>query len=420
MMSSPRALDAGLSTSWLRRFVRTTPGLFVLVGVAIAAFCLVAGLVCAAAMSSRIAREKAILDHSEPFVYAAQNLYAALSAADAAAATSFLSGGAQTPLLRARYQQALAAAASSLTDATAGAPDAGTRKTLAEISARLATYTGLVEAARANNVQNFPIGSAYLREASSLMQTGMLPEAETILTADLARVDHAQRRVASLPVVGLTLLAGVLVAIVGGSAVLFARTNRQFNLGLVAAAVATVLLIGWIVVATRLAAGDIDYARTEGTARFGQLAEARILAQQARTDETLQLITRGDINASEKTFYGHVDDLTSRVGADSAAAAAVQAWVASHRAHVEAYRAGDYPRAVAQAISTDDGGSARRFAVVEEALRNEIEAARAVQRSGVADAGDYLGWLPTGAVVLMALGASATVLGLWPRLKEFL
>ena len=68
-----------------------------------------------------------------------------------------------------------------------------------------------------------------------------------------------------------------------------------------------VLIVG----AVRLAAADIERGRTEGTARFGQLAEARILAQQARTDETLQLITRGDITASEKSFYGHIDELTA-------------------------------------------------------------------------------------------------------------
>ena len=58
-------------------------------------------------LNGRIAEQKAVLDHSEPFAYAAQNLYAASSAADAAAATAFLSGGTQTPLMRARYQQAL-------------------------------------------------------------------------------------------------------------------------------------------------------------------------------------------------------------------------------------------------------------------------------------------------------------------------
>src|SRR4029078_6168316 len=131
---SPLTLDAHASGAWARRFARTTPGLVVLIAVAVVALCIVAGVVSAAAINGRIAEQKAVLEHSEPFAYAAQNLYAASSAADAAAATAFLPGGNQTPLMRARYQQALASAASALADATAGAPDAETRKALAEVS----------------------------------------------------------------------------------------------------------------------------------------------------------------------------------------------------------------------------------------------------------------------------------------------
>jgi hypothetical protein len=405
----------------MRRFARTTPGSVVAIALVVAACCVVAGVVCAAALNGRIAEQEAVLDHSEPFAYAAQNLYAASSAADAAAATAFLSGGVQTPLMRARYEQALAAAASALADATAGAPDAETRKALAEVSAQLATYTGLVEAARANNVQGFPIGSAYLREASASMQTKLLPGAEKIYSADLARVDHAQRRVGSLPMVGLALLLITLAAIGVGSAIMSSRTNRRFNLGLVAAAVLIVVLIGSMVGAVRLAAGDIERGRTEGTARFGQLAEARILAQQARTDETLQLITRGDITAGEKSFDGHVDALRARVGtASPAATQAVDEWVASHRKQVDAYKAGDYAAAVTQALSTDSGSSGAQFAVVETSLRDAIEQARTTMRDHVADAGRYLVWLPAATLVLMTLAAAAAVIGLWPRLKEFL
>ncbi|WP_234835167.1 hypothetical protein [Mycolicibacterium stellerae] len=419
--ATPLTLDARASGAWARRFARTTPGLVVLIAVAVATLCIVAGVVCAAALNGRIAEQKAVLDHSEPFAYAAQNLYAASSAADAAAATAFLSGGNQTPLMRARYQQALASAASALADATAGAPDAETRKALAEVSAQLATYTGLVEAARANNAQGFPIGSAYLREASSSMQTKLLPGAEKVYAADLARVEQAQRRVGSLPMIGLALLVVALAAIAIGSVVMFKRTNRRFNLGLLGAAVVVAVVMVWIVGAVRLAAGDIERGRTEGTARFGQLAEARILAQQARTDETLQLITRGDITTSEKSFYGHIEELAARIGtASPEAAAAVDKWVASHRIQVDAYRAGDYPAAVAQALGTDPGASGAQFGAVETSLRDAIERARATMRDHVSDAGGYLLWLPTGVLVLMTVAAVATVVGLWPRLKEFL
>ena len=419
--ASPLMLDAHASRAWVRRFARTTPGLVVAIAVVVAAACILAGIVSAAALNARISEQKAVLEHSEPFAYAAQNLYAASSAADAAAATAFLSGGKQTPLMRARYQQALAAAASSLADATAGAPDAETRRALAQVSANLATYTGLVEAARANNVQGFPIGSAYLREASSSMQTNLLPGAEKIYAADLARVDQAQQRVGSLPKVGLALLAVVLAAIATGSVIMFRRTNRTLNVGLLAAAVTCLLVIGCIVGGVRLAASDIERGRTEGTARFGQLAEARILAQQARTDETLQLITRGDITASEKSFFGHIDDLVARIGtASPGASAAVDEWVASHRRQVEAYRAGDYPGAVAQALGIDLGASGAQFGVVESSLRDAIEQSRATMRSHVADAGRYLAWTPAATLALMTLAAAAAVVGLWPRLREFL
>ena len=340
-MGSPRTLDARASVAWLRRFARTTPGVVGMIAVAVAAGCVIAGVVCAAQLDGRIAEHHAVLDRSEPFAYSAQNLYAALSAADAAAATAFLSGGIETAAMRARYQQALADAASALADATAGATDADTRTAMAEISAQLSAYTGLVESARANNRQGFPIGSAYLREASSLMQTALLPGAERIYAGNLAAVDEDQRAVGSAPIVGLVLLVLVLAAIGVGSVIVYARTNRQFNMGLVVAAAAVLLAIVWIVVATRLAAGNIEHSRTEGTARFGQLAKARILAEQARTDETLQLIARGDITASEKSFDGHIDELGTLLGTGpSAAADGVMKWTASHRKQVEAYLGG--------------------------------------------------------------------------------
>ncbi|MDT5077071.1 MAG: hypothetical protein QOJ80_1708 [Mycobacterium sp.] len=420
-MTSVGTLDARASVGWLRRFARTTPGVVGVVAVIVAACCVIAGVVCAAQLNGRIAERNDVLGRSEPFAYSAQKLYAALSAADAAATSAYLSGGLETAPMRARYQQALADAASALTDATAGAADAGTRTALTRISAGLAAYTGKVESARANNLQGFPVGSAYLREAASLMQTSLLPGAEQIYTDNLAALEADQRAVGSLPIVGLVLLAGVLAAIVVGSLILVGRTNRQFNKGLVVAAALVVLVIAWIVVANRFAAAGIDQSRTEGTARFEQLAKARILAQEARTDETLQLITRGDLTAGEKSFNGHIGELSTLVAQGPAAAAdGVTKWTASHRKQVELYDAGDYPGAVAQAVGADPSASAAQFTVVESSLSDAIEQTRATLRGGVATAGSRLTWSPTGTLILMVIAASATVVGLWPRLKEFL
>ncbi|MDT5133867.1 MAG: hypothetical protein QOE41_3178, partial [Mycobacterium sp.] len=266
-MGTPRTLDARASASWLRRFARTTPGVVGIIAIAVAAGCVIAGLVCGAQLDGRIDGSHAVLDRSEPLAYAAQNLYAALSAADAAAASAYLSGGIETTANQERYRTALADASEALADSAAGATDVDTRAAMADISAQLAAYTGLVESARANNRQGFAIGSGYLREASSLMRTALLPGAERIYVSNLATVDAEQRAVGSTPTVALVLLVLVLVVIGVGSAILIRRTNRQFNIGLVVAAAVVLLVSGSIVVATRLAATVIEHTRTEGTAR---------------------------------------------------------------------------------------------------------------------------------------------------------
>lgn len=420
-MSTTSTLNARASVGWLRRFARTTPGVVGLVAVVVAASCVIAGVVVGGQLDGRIAESNSVLDRSEPFAYSAQKLYAALSAADAAAATEYLSGGLETAAMRSRYQQALADSAEALTDATLGATEADTRTVLAQISADLAAYTGQVESARSNNRQGFAVGAAYFREASSLMQTSMLPSAERVYTGALAAVDGDQGAVASLPIVGLVLLLIVLVVVAVGSLILIGRTNRHFNRGLVAAAVAVLLVMAWIVVANRFAASSIEQSRTQGTARFEELANARVVAQKARTDETLQLISRGDIAAGERSFNDRIGQLTALLDHGPVAAAdGVLSWTASHRKQAELYQGGDYPAALAQAIGTDPNGSAAQFAAVESSLNDAIEQTRATLRDDVSAAGARLAWSPTGTLVLMVIAAAAAVVGLWPRLKEFL
>jgi hypothetical protein len=418
-MSSPQVLDAQASLAWVRRLARTTPGVIGAIAVGVAALCVVVGVVCATQLNDRIEERNQLLDRSEPFAYAAQNLYAALSAADAAAASAFLSG-IETPSMRARYQQAIADSAAALTDVTAGATDPATRKAVADITTQLAAYTGMIESARANNRQGFVVGSAYLREASSLMQNTMLPGAERIYADDLHTLGSDQRAVGSPPVVGFVLLGLAFVAIGIASMIVFGRTNRQFNVGLVVAAVVVAVVGGWMLVATESAASAIEESRHRAT-EFEQLAHARILARQARTDETVQLIARGDITASEKSFNDRIHELNGLLGARSSAAAdAGKRWTASHRKQVQAYLNSDYNAAVAQAIGPDPDASAAQFAILESSLRDEIEQTRDALRDQASAAGAWLAWSPAGALVLMTVAGVCAVVGLWPRLKEFL
>lgn len=420
-MVAPRTVNTRASVAWLRRFARTTPGILCVIAVVLAIACVLTGVVSGGQLDGRIAQHTRVLDRSEPLAYAAQDLYAALSAADAAAASAFLSGGIETAAVRARYKDALADAASALADVTAGATDIATRTAAADISVQLTAYAGLVESARTNNRQGFPVGSAYLREASALMQNSLLPGAEKIFDDKLATLDADQRAVGTLPIMTVVLLVAILALLGVGSVIAAARTNRVFNLGLVASGGIVVLVLVWVVAATTLAGNAIEDSRDQGTVRYGQLAQARILAQQARTDETLQLIARGDITASEKAFNERIASLDGRLDdGPSAATDGLTKWTDSHRKHVEAYLGGDYPAAVTQAIGDAPDASAAQFAGVETSLRNAIEQTRTTLRDHASAAGRFLAWSPTGTLVLMVTAAAAAVVGLWPRLKEFL
>jgi hypothetical protein len=415
VMNPSRTVSAHTSLTWVRRLARTTPGIVGATALAVGTLCVIAGVVCATQLEDRIAEHHTILDRSEPFAYAAQELYAALSAADASAASAFLSGK-ETPATRVTYQQALADSAAALTDVTASATDPATRKAIADITAQLVAYAGMVETARANNRQGFVVGSGYLREASALMQTTMLPSAERISATELATVGDDQRTVGSIPVAGFVLLGLVLAAIGVASVIVSGRTNRRFNIGLVGATAAVLLVGGWMVVATTSAARAIDETAAKTTA-FGRLAEARTLALQARTDETVELIARGDITANELSFNHHISELSALLaGGPADAARGLKGWTESHRKQVQAYQNSDYNGAVEQAL----GPSAVQFAEVERSLRDELEQTRGTLRDEVSAAGAWLAWSPTGTLVLMTLAAAAAIVGLWPRLKEFL
>ncbi|MFD3508809.1 hypothetical protein [Nocardia sp. NPDC058666] len=413
--------DAG---TWLRRFAATTPGAIGVVLVVTTVACVVAGSTVGQQLDAKIARTDHVLERTEPLAFAAQSLYVSLSAADAGAATAFLSGGIESPQVRDTYEQALAEAAAALAEATVGATDAQTRTIVARIAADLPTYTGLVETARANNRQGFPVGSAYLSQASNLMQTQLLPNAEQLSKARFTAVREEQQRVGALPWTSIVLILLVLIACSVGSVVLLRRTNRLVNTGMAFAGAAALLALLWTVGGTLTAAQLLDTGSSGAGARVENLAGARILAQQARTDETLALITRGDITTKEQAYQTHLGLLRERLVAagvgDSEAERALTNWNAGHNAQRTAYDKADYPGAVAQSIGTDPESSATSFARLDQELRDALAQARDDLRDGVAAAGNSLLLSPYGTLALLFAAVAAIISGLWPRVQEFL
>ncbi|WP_245678106.1 hypothetical protein [Nocardia acidivorans] len=392
--------------------------------VGLVALSVISGLVCANQLGEKLTRRDTVLTHSEPLANAAQRLYVALSAADATASSAFLSGNVESPEVRTRYRQALADTAAALAEATTGASDQQTREIVASISADLPNYTGLVEAARANNRQGLPVGSAYLKQASALMQGSLLPDAERLEHNRLATLRGDQRAISTLPITSVVLLLLLLAAFGAGSVILLRRTNRRVNLGVGAAAGATAVALLWIAVASIAATGVIDTGSDGATARFETLVRVRILAQQARTEETLQLVTRGDIDESEKRFGSLVNELRDRLttvsDTNSAAAKAFSSWQDGHTAEIRAYNGNDYNAAVTQAVGGAPESSATRFTTLDDALRAELDTTRRQVRDGVDGAGDAFLFSQFGTLALLLAAAAATAGGIWPRLKEFL
>ena len=100
-----------------------------------------------------------IAERIEPLNADVTTLYRSLADADATVTSGFLSGGLEPSGVRARYDGQVAEATSRLTQAGARAGvDRVTADRIADIGAQLPVYTGLIERARANNRQGFPLG----------------------------------------------------------------------------------------------------------------------------------------------------------------------------------------------------------------------------------------------------------------------
>src|ERR1700760_428503 len=179
-------------------FISTTPGRILTIGIVLAAL----GVSSAFATSTTINHRQQVLttvvNHTEPLSFAAGRLYTTLSVADAAAATAFIAQAEPRPV-RQRYEQAITDAAVAVTRASSGLTDGPLVQLLGKINAQLAVYTGLVETARTNNRAGYPVGSSYLSEASSLMQTQILPDAQRLYEQTSARVDAETTASARIP-----------------------------------------------------------------------------------------------------------------------------------------------------------------------------------------------------------------------------
>ncbi|GHH41807.1 hypothetical protein GCM10017774_37010 [Lentzea cavernae] len=393
---------------------RSTPGRLSLIVVVLVVASLASGWLTTWSVNRQERALEDLATRSEPLAHAAQEVYRALQDADATAASAFLSGGLEPSQLRERYEADIAQAQAALSVATASSPDL-----TATLAAQLPVYTGLIETARTNNRQGFPVGAAYLREASGLMRTQLLPAAQELYQAETDRVARAQDE-ASFPWGSVGVALALVIALVLTQRYLTRKTNRLLNVGLLVATGAAGLSLLWVTTVSVLVMNDVADSRAASD-EVDVLAQARIATLTARGEETLTLVARGAGQTYEKNFVevsqrleGLLDQAVKLDDTEAAAEAMRQfrQWQQVHQRIREADDAGQYNDAVALIGNP-------YFDSLDQALVRGISEARQDFSDEVAVARVSLSGTAVGVLVLAVIGAAGAAMGLWQRLKEY-
>lgn len=283
--------------------------------------------------------------------------------ADAIASSSYLVGGQEDPTQRTAYLDEVATAGDGLV-AVSGAASAADVAQLSQASRLLGSYVGLVEQARANNRQGFPVGAAYQRQANGIVSNSD-PKAPDIVSS-LRAVEASQRdqinadlATAHRAGVWLHLLGWLLVGtLLAGSWWLAQRFRRLVNLPIAAAlaALLVLLILGGTTQARSMS--DTDAAVSGPLTNADRAAQARAAAFEARSQEALTLVNRGNGAANEtkwKLAQATVAQALSGVG--DLPVSAADAYAGYTKAHV-AIRAlddgGKWDEAVKAALGAPD------------------------------------------------------------------
>ncbi|GHG18617.1 MULTISPECIES: hypothetical protein [Amycolatopsis] len=422
------------------RSAATTPGRLTVIAVGLVLLALVAGLVATLSVQDRDDTISGVIDHREPLAAASQQVYRSLSDADATAASAFLSIGTEPPALRQRYERDIAEAGAALAKAASDAADvADAAGPVDVLNQQLPVYTGLVETARANNRLGYPVGASYLREASELMRAKILPAAQDLYRIDTERLIEEQDSATGFPWLATILVVALLAALIVAQVYLTRRTNRLLNVGLVVATAAVVVSLLWGAVALIVQGSLVGSGQDDGSHRVDVLVRARIAALQARADETLTLVARGDGGAYEKDFAdkavqlvgqdgqggllgearGLIKDGAGAAKVDDASKAATD-WMKAHGQVRDQDNAGAYQEAVNSAVQEDaNGGSAPAFRQLDDSLQAAIDVGRQDFLDDTHNGDRALTFLAPGLAVLAIVAAAGVTMGIRERLREY-
>ncbi|WP_028802693.1 hypothetical protein [Streptomyces sp. 142MFCol3.1] len=429
----------------LRAAATTEPGRLRIIGALLALLVVAFGAVTAWQMTERAAAADDVLHSSQPLSASAADIYRSLADANTAASSGFLAGGQETKASRDRYELDIRTAAAKLiTAANSSKPGSPSAKTITKLNRLLPEYKGLIERARANNRQGYPLGGAYLRYANDKMQNDMLPAAEDLYKRENQRLgsDYADAKPYPWAAIGLGVLA--LGGLVWAQRRNYRRTNRVLNQGMVAASAAATVVLLWLVVGHSVARAGLDESYDHGVRSLNVLHDARIASLKARGNENLTLVSRGaetktladgkttvdlydyDFQRDMKTLtkgLAKAAELSDDAAGDTpvkAATANMKVWKSRHADAREADNGGDYQGALDLVIGSDKvKPTGECFDGVDKNLEKALDHEQAEFKQAADGGLDAMTGLPVGAAVLAVLAAAGAVLGIGRRLSEY-
>ncbi|MGW1161748.1 hypothetical protein ACWD5Q_26850 [Streptomyces sp. NPDC002513] len=441
---APRRAAFAEGVDRLRAAATTEPGRLRVIGAVLAVLVVAFGAVTAWQMTDRANAADDVLHSSQPLSASAADIYRSLADANTTASSGFLTGGQEPAATTRRYERDIETAAAGLVTAAAGTePGSPATDTIAKLNKLLPQYKGLIERARANNRQGFPVGGAYLRAADEVMQQQMLPAAQDLYTKENQRLrsDYAD----ATPYPWFAIVLGVLALAALGWAQRrhYLRTNRVLNQGLVASTAAAAIVLLWLVAGHSVARAGLVSSYDHGVRSLTVLHDARIASLNARGNENLTLVSRGAEtkklpggkieDAYDYAFQQDMKTLSATLAAAgaladdpagrqpvTAATGTMKVWQQRHAQARAADDDGNYQAALDKIIgSRADQPTGECFDLVDASLAKALDHEKSEFEQAAGDGRGAMTGLPLGAAVLAVLGAAGAVLGIGRRLSEY-
>jgi hypothetical protein len=347
-----------------------------------------------------------------------QKIQSNLLSADATATNAFLVGGLEPPAQRAAYDRAMSSTSSLIAEAAQAQRADGTA--LAALNQQVLSYAAMIEQARANNRQGLPVGAQYLRNASAQLRSDALPILNNLVSANAARATDEMKAGAGYIVVVIALLG--LGGVVAAQIWLARRFKRKINVGMLASSVVLlVLLIGSLIVVLQLGSSLKDIS-SGSLAAVNAAADARINANDAKSNESLTLIARGSGQAFEGAWMSSANSVAENLGRLTDKPELVSQWQAYTDVHTQ-IRAlddeGQWDKAVAKATGSANDSSNTVFGAFDSNLAGYLDGVSQQASNSLANEQPVM----IVAAVLILLGGLAAALlgrrGVAERLREY-